>query len=71
MSRDLTAHNLYIFGSRHREWLGEALVYPRKGRGVVPYMGHIGMFHFEGYDVQAVYSGIRCRESFGSRKLID
>ena len=71
MSRDLTAHNLYIFGSRHREWLGEALVYPRKGGGgVVPYMGHIGMFHSEGYDFQAVYSGIGCRESLGSRKLI-
>ena len=51
--------------------LGEALVSPRKGGGgVVPYMGHIGMFHSEGYDFQAVYSGIGCRESLGSRKLI-
>ena len=52
--------------------LGEALVSPRKGGGggVVPYMGHIGMFHSEGYDFQAVYSGIGYRESLGSRKLI-
>ena len=49
---------------------GEALVSPRKGGGVVPYMGHIGMFYSEGYDFQAVYSGIGYRESLGSRKLI-
>ena len=36
----------------------------------MPYMGHIGMFHSEGYDFQAVYSGIGYRESLGSRKLI-
>ena len=51
--------------------LGEALVSPRKGAGVVPYMGHIGMFHSEGYDFQAVYSGIGYKESLSSRTLIN
>ena len=54
--------------------LEEALVSPRKGRGgggVVPYMGHIGMFHSEGYDFQAVYSGIGYKESLNSRTLIN
>ena len=52
--------------------LGEALVSPRKGGGgVVPYMGHIGMFHSEGYDFQAVYSGIGYKESLSSRTLIN
>ena len=55
--------------------IGEAFVYPRKagggGGGIVPYMGYIGMFHSEGYDFQAVYSGIGYKESLGSRKLIN
>ena len=55
--------------------LGEALVSPRTqeewGVGVVPYMGHIGMFHSEGYDFQAVYSGIGYKESLSSRTLIN
>ena len=37
----------------------------------MPYMGDIGMFHSEGYDFQAVYSGIGYKESLGSRKLIN
>ena len=55
--------------------LGEALVSPRKGwgggGGGVPYMGHIGMFHSEGYDFQAVSSGIGYKESLSSRGLIN
>ena len=43
----------------------------RGGGGVVPYMGHIGMFHSEGYDFQAVYSGIGYKESLSSRTLIN
>ena len=34
-------------------------------------MGHIGMFHSEGYDFQAVYSGIGYKESLSSRTLIN
>ena len=30
----------------------------RPGRGVLPYMGHIGMCRCEGYGFQAVYSSI-------------
>ena len=35
-------------------------VYDSRGRGggVLPYMGHIGMCHCEGYGFQAVYSSI-------------
>ena len=51
MSRDLTAHNLYIFGSRQREGfnmsdLGEALVTSSEGGGGG---GGIGIFHSEEY----------------------
>ena len=63
MSRDLTANNLCIFGSRVREREGfnmsdlEALVSSR-GEGGCAYMGYIGMFHSEGYGFQALYSRI-------------
>ena len=36
-------------------------------RGVVPYMGHIRMFHYEGYGFQVLYSRIGYKESLGSR----
>ena len=34
------------------------IVYPGGGGGLLPYMGHIGICRGEGYDFQAVYSGI-------------
>ena len=36
---------------------GGTLPYNAGGRGVLPYMGYIGMCHCEGYGFQAVYSG--------------
>ena len=46
--------------------LEKSLFPPGVGRGCA-----IGMFHSEGYGFQAVYSGIGCKESLGSRKLIN
>ena len=76
MSRDLTVHNLCIFGSRDREREGfnmtdlEALVSSR-GEGDCAIYG-LGMFHSQGYGFQALYSRIGYKESLCSRiKLIN
>ena len=54
-----------VFPKKRKALLETRNTFPRRqsdiksrGGGVLPYMGHIGMFRCEGYGFQAVYSSI-------------